>query len=524
MPNKSITRLPQWQALEAHFADLQDVDISDLFGSDENRFENFHETLDGLIFDYSKHHASKDTIALLMELAEACELSDWREKMVSGVKINHTEGRAVLHMALRGSVASSLMVDGENVSKFVQETLKQIHKISDDIRGNSAITDVVNIGVGGSDLGPRMVCDALYHDADGPNVHFVSNVDGHEITQLLAKLDPLHTVFIVASKSFSTLETMINAKTARAWCVRTLGEIGVADHFYAISTNVEAAAEFGIHEGNILPMRDWVGGRYSVWSAIGLPIAVAVGFDKFTAFLKGAKTVDQHFMDAPLAQNIPVLMAMLGIWYNNFHGLHTHCILPYAHSFQHLCGYIQQLDMESNGKSVRRDGALVDYATGPTIFGKPGTNGQHAFFQLLHQGTQIIPADFIAAINPNHNLYDHHDALLANALAQSEAFMLGQDNEDDPHRHFEGNRPNSMILMERFDPYHLGMLMALYEHKTFVQGVVWGINSFDQCGVELGKKLAKPITQAIESGQIPKGLDGSSESLIDLILEKFIKS
>jgi len=524
MSNNSITNLPEWQALQNHRKDIDDVSIIDLFDANSDRFDLFHKTVDGILFDYSKHRASNETMELLFSLARARNVEGWRDRMFNGERINNSEDRAVLHTALRGSVAKSLMVDGENVSVFVKDTLKQIEAITDDIRNNDAITDVVNIGVGGSDLGARLACDALCDFADGPTVHFLSNIDGHHVSRLLETLDPTRTVFIISSKSFSTLETMVNANTIRSWFIEILGEAKIAEHFYAVSTNIAAAKDFGIAEENILPLRDWIGGRFSVWSAIGLPIAVSLGFEKFQEFLNGAKAMDTHFKEAPLEHNIPVIMAMLGVWYNNFHGYHTHCILPYTQNLQNLATYIQQLDMESNGKGVTRDGDVVDYDTGPGIFGEPGTNGQHAFFQLLHQGTQIIPGDFIAVINAYHGLDEHHLNLLSNALAQAGAFAKGSKNDEEPHRNFDGNRPSTMILLDKLDAYHLGMLMALYEHKVFVQGVIWNINSFDQWGVELGKEMAKPIMNALAEEHAPETLGSSTYSLTNTILEKFIKS
>lgn len=524
MSNSSITDLPEWQALLDHYKEIEGVSIVDLFEGSENRFERFHQGMDGMLFDYTRHHASQKTMDLLFGFARVRDIEGWRNRMFGGDTINNTEHRAVLHTALRGSAAKSLMIEGENVHHFVHETLEQIRRTSETIRNDEQITDVVNIGVGGSDLGARLVCDALCDFADGPNVHFLANIDGHKVSRLLKTLDPEKSIFIVSSKSFGTLETITNANTVRSWIVDSLGERAVAEHFYAVSNNIEAAQEFGIDANNILPLRDWIGGRYSVWSAIGLPIAIALGCDAFEDFLSGAKAADTHFKETPIEHNIPVIMALLGIWYINYHGCNTHCILPYTQNLQQFSAYIQQLDMESNGKYVTKDGARVDYATGPAIFGEPGTNGQHAFFQLLHQGTQIIPSDFIAVINPNHGLEKHHKNLLANALAQGEAFMRGSENKDEPHRHFDGGRPSSMLLLDRLDAYHMGMLMATYEHKIFVQGVLWNINSFDQWGVELGKRMAKPIMEAFDKEQAPESMGSSTYSLINTILEKFIKS
>ena len=524
MSNNSITDLPEWKALQDHREELKDTHILELFEGSANRFDQFHESLDGLLFDYSKHHASPKTMELLLSFARARDLEGWRDRMFGGEHINTTEDRAVLHTALRGSVAKSLMVGGENVSQFVKETLQQIQSISDAIRGNEAITDVVNIGVGGSDLGARLVCDALTDFANGPEVHFLANIDGHKVSRLLERLDPSKTIFIISSKSFGTLETMTNAETIRGWFIESLGEQAIATHFYAITTNFEAAHTFGIVDDHILPLRDWIGGRFSVWGAIGLPIAIALGFETFTEFLNGAKAIDTHFKETPLEHNVPVIMGLLGFWYGNFYGYNTHCVLPYTQTLQHFPTYIQQVDMESNGKNVTRDGTPVDYTTGPTVFGDPGTNGQHAFFQLLHQGTQIIPADFIAFINAYHELDRHHLNLLSNAVAQASAFVRGSENQEELHRHFDGNRPSSMILLDKLDAYHLGMLMALYEHKVFVQGILWNINSFDQWGVELGKKMAKPIIAALEEGHASEVLGSSTYSLTRTILEKFIKS
>ncbi|NCT41682.1 MAG: glucose-6-phosphate isomerase [Alphaproteobacteria bacterium] len=524
MSNNSITELPEWQALVEHAEAMKDVSILSLFKGSENRFDNFHTTFEGLFFDYSKHHASYETMDMLFDLARARKLEQARSAMFHGEPINNTEERAVLHTALRGSVAKSLMVDGENVSKFVKDTLAQIKQISEDIRGNEAITDIVNIGVGGSDLGGRLVCDALLDHQSGPEVHFLANIDGYGVSHLLKKIKPESTIFIISSKSFTTLETMTNANTVREWFVREYSESAIEHHFYAVSNNKDAATEFGISEDKILPLRDWIGGRFSVWSAIGLPIAVAIGFDGFKSFLDGAHAMDMHFKTAPMEQNIPIIMGLLGVWYNNFEGHNLHCILPYTKNLRRFSAYIQQLDMESNGKSVTRDGNRVDYATGPAVFGEPGTNGQHAFFQLMHQGTQIIPSDFIAFITPNHNLNQHHYNLLGNILAQAQAFVHGSKNEEQPHRNFDGSRPCSVILLDKLDAYHLGMLMALYEHKVFVQGIIWDINSFDQWGVELGKKLAGPLTDAIATGVVPDTLGSSTSGLLRRIIEKSVKS
>ena len=513
---------PEWKALEAHQKSFSDTSIVDLFKDDAQRFETFHLSLGGLVFDYSKHRVNEETLSLLCDLAKACDVEGAREKMLAGETINASEGRAVLHTALRAGndIDPALEINGVNIADFVSETLEKIKAIAAQIRDNPQITDVVNIGIGGSDLGPRMVCEALSSKADGPRVHFVSNIDGRDIEHVLAGLNPENTVFIIASKTFTTLETMTNATTAKKWAKAVIGDAGVEEHFFAVSMNVEACEAFGIKAENILPLRNWIGGRFSVWGAIGLPIAIANGFEAFEDFLRGAKAVDDRFASAPLEANIPVIMAMLGVWYNNFWGYHAHAVLPYAQDLRKFPSYAQQLDMESNGKSVDREGRRIPYATAPVTFGDCGTNGQHAFFQLLHQGTQIIPADFIAVIAPTSGLTKHHNPLLANALAQSQAMMAGQNNAEEPHRHFAGNRPSSTILLDRLDAYHMGMLLALYEHKVFVQGVIWNINSFDQWGVELGKKLAGPITKALDHGDVPEGADGSTAGLIDIISQK----
>lgn len=524
MQNKPLTEMDEWGALARHQEDIQRVSLQSLFADDRGRFKRFHTCIEGLAFDYSKNHINDETMTLLCALARGCGVEEMRGKMFTGEAINGSDGRAVLHSALRGSCDAGITVNGENVCDFAQRTLRQVEDISAAIRGDSGITDVVSIGIGGSDLGPRMVCDALKDfssdDADSPAVHFISNIDGHKISRLLRRLRPENTVFIIASKTFTTLETMANARVARDWIVAALGEDAVGDHFYAISTNEAAARDFGILPAHIMPMRDWVGGRYSVWGAIGLPIAVAIGFEKFQAFLDGAKAADLHFLNAELEGNIPVIMAMLGVWYRNFIGYETHAILPYAQNLSQFPAFIQQLDMESNGKSVDVDGRRVSYPTGGVVFGGAGTNAQHAFFQLLHQGTQIVPSDFIAVIHPQHDLKDHHTQLLANALAQSQAFMQGDVNEAEPHRNFEGGRPSSMLLLDRLDPYHLGLLMALYEHKIFVQGVIWNINSFDQWGVELGKALAHDTTRALKGERAGQAFDFSTDGLIAYIREK----
>lgn len=476
----------EWAALASHAVAMKNIHMNDIFVSDSQRFTKFHLKIDGILLDFSRHRATRETLNLLTQMAKAAKIEEWREKMFAGKTINASENRAALHPALRGSCVKDIVIDGENVKDFVEDTLERIRKISVKIRDRKKITDIVSIGIGGSDLGTRIVYEALQDFRDGPQVHFVSNVDGARISAVLNKLDHKNTLFIVVSKTFTTLETMMNAQTAKDWA-------GSADNFYAVTSNQNAAENFGIGKENIFPMRDWIGGRMSLWSAVGLPVAIATGFENFKKMLEGARAMDTHFCQAPLAENMPVVMAMLGIWYRNFMGFRAHAILPYAHLLRKFPAYTQQLDMESNGKSVDRQGHAVDYNTGPILFGETGTDAQHAFMQMMHQGTDIIPADFILVKQPGHNLGNHHRALNANALAQAQALMQGRIDEAAPARSFEGNRPSSTLILDRLDPWHLGLLLALYEHKIFVQGIIWNINSFDQWGVELGKTLATDI-------------------------------
>ena len=481
-------------------------------------------------------------MGLLFDLARAARLEDWRARMFAGDRINVTENRAVLHVALRNRSNRPIVVDGRDVMADVNAVLAKMREFSEQVRSGAwrgytgaAVTDVVNIGIGGSDLGPCMVCEALkpYQRPD-LRPHFVSNVDGAQLHDTLAPLEPAHTLFVVASKTFTTQETMTNAASARAWLVERLGdEAAVAKHFVAVSTNAQAVATFGIRTENMFEFWDWVGGRYSLWSAIGLPIALAVGFARFEELLAGAHAMDEHFRTTPLERNMPVIMALLGIWYRDFLGACSHAVLPYSQHLHRLPAYLQQADMESNGKSVRRDGARVDYATGPIVWGEPGTNGQHAFYQLLHQGTELVPADFLAAAESLTPLGDHHDKLLANFFAQTEALAFGKTADQVraeleseglsgaalealvPHKVFEGNRPTNSILFRRLDPATLGKLIALYEHKIFTQGVLWNINSFDQWGVELGKQLAKVILPQLADPDPVASHDSSTNGLIN---------
>ena len=515
---ESLEATPAWVALEDHRRVVRDLEMRQLFNRDPNRFEEFSVEMGPLLLDYSKNIATTETMKLLVALARAAGVEAAVRSMYSGRLINWTEGRAVLHVALRNRSNSAIEVDGTDVMPLVNAVLEKMRVFSDGVRSGGwlgatgrPIRTVVNIGIGGSDLGPVMITEALGAFHDGPDVRFVSNVDATDFIEKTADLDPAETLFVVASKTFTTQETMTNARTARAWLVNHLGEEAVAKHFVALSTNRDAVTDFGIDPQNIFEFWDWVGGRYSSWSAIGLTIAVAVGFDRFVELLEGAHSMDRHFAEAPLDGNIPVLMALLGIWYANFFGASSHAVLPYDQYLHRFPAYLQQGDMESNGKAVDRDGNRVSYTTGPVIWGEPGTNGQHAFFQLIHQGTQMIPCDFIGAVNPAHPKGDHHAKLMANFFAQTEALMRGKTEAEAraeleiqglspeavdvlaPHKVFEGNRPSNTILLDRLTPHSLGMLVAAYEHKIFVQGVIWRINSFDQWGVELGKVLAKTI-------------------------------
>jgi len=536
------TDLSAWRALARHRDEMQGVHLRDLFAEDPGRFERYSLRLDDILFDYSKHRISGETRRLLLDLAEQVELPHWIQRLFRGDKINVTEDRAVLHVALRNRSERPIEVDGEDVMPAVNAVLAKMRDLSERVRsgawtGHSGrrITDVVNLGIGGSDLGPVMVTEALRpYWQDGLRAHFVSNIDGTHIAETLRRVDPETTLFIVASKSFTTQETLTNARTARDWLVQRLGdEAAVAKHFVALSTNAQAVAAFGIDPANMFEFWDWVGGRYSLWSAIGLSIAIVIGMDRFEELLAGGHDADEHFRTAPLTENIPVIMGLLGIWYHNFLGAESHAILPYDQYLHRFAAYFQQGDMESNGKGVDRDGRrITDYTTGPVIWGEPGTNGQHAFYQLIHQGTRLIPADFLAPARSHNPTGDHHRILLANFLAQTEALMRGRTEDEvraelsaagldpgaidrlAPHKTFEGNRPTSSLLFRQLDPRTLGRLIALYEHKIFVQGVVWNINSFDQWGVELGKQLAKAIEPELATDAAVTTHDASTNGLI----------
>ena len=538
----SISTSNEWQALKKAWEDLQTVQMRDLFAQDPERFQTFSLECCGILLDYSKNRVTGETLRLLADLARAADVPGWIERMFAGERINNTENRAVFHVALRNRGDRPMAVDGKDVMPEVNAVLRQMEgfvtRVRDgEWRGHTGrpITDVVNIGIGGSNLGPLMVSEALRHyQSPELRVHFVSNVDGTHIRETLKPLDPESTLFIVASKTFTTQETLSNAHAARNWCLASLGdESAVARHFVAVSTNTEAVAAFGIDPENMFVFWDWVGGRYSLWSAIGLPIALAVGMDRFYQLLQGAYEMDEHFRSAELESNLPVILALLGVWYANFAGAATHAILPYDQYLRHLPAYLQQADMESNGKRVTRDGRAVDYTTGPVIWGAAGTDGQHAFYQLIHQGTQMIPCDFIVPIHSHNELGDQHPKLLANCLAQTEALMRGRNEAearreleaaglagDDlerllPHKVFPGNHPTNTLLIDRITPRRLGSLIALYEHKIFVQGVIWQLNSFDQWGVELGKQLAGVILPELQ-GEKQAEHDGSTGALIDL--------
>jgi glucose-6-phosphate isomerase len=535
-----LTHSQAWQALAAHAATMRDVHLRELFAQEPKRFETLSLRLDDLLFDYSKHRVTTETMRLLVDLAHAADVENWRAMMFEGARINFTEHRAVLHIALRNRSHRPIQVDGQDVMPAVHAVLDKMRGFAEQVRGGAwrgatgeTITDIVNIGIGGSDLGPLMVCEALkpYQRPD-LRPHFVSNVDGAHLAHTVAGLDPARTLFIVASKTFTTQETMTNAGSARAWLTAALGEAAVAKHFVAVSTNEAEVRKFGIDPANMFGFWDWVGGRYSLWSAIGLPIVLAIGFERFEELLAGAHDMDEHFRTAPLEKNLPVVMALLGVWYRNFMDASTLAILPYDQHLHRFAAYFQQGDMESNGKFVRRDGRRVDYATGPVIWGEPGTNGQHAFYQLIHQGTELIPCDFLAAAQSQTPLGDHHEKLLANFFAQTEALAFGKTEAEAraeleeqglsgealttllPHKVFEGNRPTSSILYAKLTPRRLGSLIALYEHKIFVQGVIWNINSFDQWGVELGKQLAGRILPELAGDEPITSHDASTNGLI----------
>lgn len=527
MPLQSInpTQTAAWQKLQQHFEQTKNVRMQDLFAADAQRAEKFHLQVDDFLLDYSKNRISAETMALLQELAREVGLQDAIAQYFGGDLINQTEGRAVLHTALRSKETSPLMVGGVDIMPEIEQVKEKIKAfttevISGERKGftGKAFTDVVNIGIGGSDLGPAMVVEALKYYQNHLKVHFVSNVDGDHVQEVLKGLNPETTLFVIVSKTFTTQETLSNAQTIRTWFLQAATEADVAAHFVAVSTNLQKVREFGIAAENIFPMWDWVGGRFSLWSAVGLSINLAVGPTHFEALLDGAAAMDTHFRTAPFEQNMPVILALLSVWYNNFYGAQSEALIPYTQYLSKLAPYLQQGIMESNGKRVGRDGKPVDYQTGTIIWGEPGTNSQHAFFQLIHQGTKLIPTDFIGFKHALHGNTDHHDKLMSNFFAQTEALLVGKTDEN-PFKVFEGNKPTNTLLIDRLTPASLGALVALYEHKLFVQGIIWNIYSYDQWGVELGKVLASSILAEIEQKQV-SGHDTSTCFLLEQYLKK----
>jgi glucose-6-phosphate isomerase len=541
LPNIDFTTTESYKYLADHYIDVVSESLKGLFDTDNQRFAKFSVQFEEILLDYSKNRITDQTIALLLQLAKECRLNDAINAMFSGEVINATEGRPVLHVALRNRSNTPIYVEGKDVMPDVNKVLEHMKEFSEAIISGSwkgytgkAITDVVNIGIGGSDLGPVMVTEALKSYKNHLNLHFVSNVDGTHIVETLKDLDPETTLFLIASKTFTTQETMANAHSARDWFIKSGGKDGdVAKHFAALSTNADGVGKFGIDTKNMFEFWDWVGGRYSLWSAIGLSIALSVGFDNFTELLAGAHAMDNHFKTAEPAENLPTILALVGIWYNNFFEAETNAILPYDQYMHRFAAYFQQGDMESNGKHVDRNGKPVDYSTGPIIWGEPGTNGQHAFYQLIHQGTKLIPCDFIAPAQSHNPLGEHHTMLLSNFFAQTEALMNGKTREEvvaelkaagksaeeieklAPFKEFEGNRPTNSILVKKITPRSLGSLIAMYEHKIFVQGIIWNIYSFDQWGVELGKQLAGKILPELRTNDKISTHDSSTNGLIN---------
>ncbi len=545
LPNIEYTNTPAYKYLKDHFPSVASTPLTALFSSDNERFNKFSLRFEDMLVDYSKNRITDETLALLLQLANECMLKDAVEAMFNGEKINVTEGRQVLHTALRNVSNTPVYADGKNVMPEVNAVLQQMKTFSEAVIGGSwkgftgkQITDVVNIGIGGSDLGPVMVTEALKPYKTRLNLHFVSNVDATHIVETLKGLNPETTMFLIASKTFTTQETMANAHSARDWFLAAgAKEADVAKHFAALSTNSAAVAKFGIDTANMFVFWDWVGGRYSLWSAIGLSIALSIGFDNFEELLAGAHAMDNHFRNTEFGQNIPVILALVGMWYNNFFGSETEAILPYDQYMHRFAAYFQQGDMESNGKATNRNGKSVEHQTGPIIWGEPGTNGQHAFYQLIHQGTKMVPCDFIAPAQTHNPLGEHHAMLLSNFFAQTEALMNGKTYDEvaaelkaagkseeeieklAPFKVFEGNRPTNSILVKKITPRSLGSLIAMYEHKIFVQGIIWNIYSFDQWGVELGKQLAGKILPELKGSEQISTHDSSTNGLINLYKE-----
>ncbi len=528
----SLVNTPAWKALSEHKTKIGSAHLRELFAKDKDRFDHFSIEAGDVFLDYSKHRITEESMKLLFDLARQQKVEEWRDKMFSGEKINGSEDRAVLHVALRNRSNTPILVDGKDVMPEVNAVLAKMRGFTEKLRSGEwkghtgkRITDVVNIGIGGSDLGPVMATEALKPYGRTLRAHFVSNVDGTHLAETVRDLDAASTLFIVASKTFTTLETMTNAESARKWLLEKLGagNDAVAKHFVAVSTNTKEVSKFGIDPENMFVFWDWVGGRYSLWSAIGLSIECVIGADNFEQMLAGAHAMDKHFKTAPLEKNLPVIMGMLGVWYSNFFGAQTHAILPYDQYMHRFAAYFQQGDMESNGKGVDKQGnRITDYDTGPVIWGEPGTNGQHAFYQLIHQGTRVIPCDFIAPVKSHNPMGRHHDILLANFFAQTEALMKGKMADEVkaepslvPHKTFTGNRPTSSIMLPEITPFTLGQLIAAYEHKIFVQGTIWNIFSFDQWGVELGKQLAVAILPELEGTSAVTSHDASTNGLIN---------
>ena len=541
-----LTRTAEWKKLAVHAEEMKQVHMRELFADNPERFDELSIHFNDILIDYSKNIVRKDTMELLMDLARSRDVSGWTQRMFSGDKINNTEGRAVLHTALRNRSNAPVMVDGKDVMPDVNKVLKQMREFTKAVRSGKwrgstgkRITDIVNIGIGGSDLGPVMVTEALTpFGRDKLHMHFVSNVDGTHMVEALRHLSRETTLFVIASKTFTTQETITNARTARDWFLTRGGsKTAVAKHFVAVSTNAKAVSAFGIDTANMFEFWDWVGGRYSLWSAVGLSIALYIGMDHFEELLEGAHEMDKHFRKAPLDENLPVILAMLGVWYNNFFDADSHAMLPYDQYMHRFSAYFQQGDMESNGKCVTRDGKAVDYSTGPIIWGEPGTNGQHAFYQLIHQGTKLIPCDFMAPVETKNPVGRHHPMLLSNFFAQTEALMRGKSEAEVrseleaaglsgeelealvPHKVFPGNKPTNSILFQKLTPKTLGELIAMYEHKIFVQSIIWDLNAYDQWGVELGKELARKILPELEDYEDVTSHDASTNGLINYYKE-----
>ena len=544
LPTINPTKTKAWQQLENHFLEMKTVSMPELFQKDKERAEKFHLQWNDFLVDYSKNKINQETVNLLLKLADEVQLKAAISSYFEGDAINQTENRSVLHMALRAPETASYLVEGKNVMPEIFEVKNKIKQFTNEVLNGDRkgftgkpFTDIVNIGIGGSDLGPAMVVEALQFYKNHLNVHFVSNVDGDHVNEIIKKLNPETTLFVIVSKTFTTQETLTNSETIRAWFLKSATQDDVSKHFVAVSTNIQKVTDFGINPKNIFPMWDWVGGRFSLWSAVGLSISLAVGFDHFNALLKGANKMDNHFQMTSFDKNIPVILALLSIWYNNFFGAESEALIPYTQYLQKLAPYLQQGIMESNGKSIGRDGNPVDYQTGTIIWGEPGTNSQHAFFQLIHQGTKLIPTDFIGFVNPLYGDQDHHDKLMSNFFAQTEALLNGKTESQVktefekqgipsekaafllPFKVFSGNKPTNTLLIQKLTPETLGSLVALYEHKIFVQGIIWNIFSFDQWGVELGKQLANSILEEINSNSL-NNHDSSTKMLLTKYLQK----